>query len=332
MLTLRPFCNADAHFILHLWADKVRNAPEFYTPMSMDTLESQILGNTLFDPRGLIIAFSNHNAVGFIQASFCPDPSGAGPRRGVGILYSPIIHSACPDAQETAKALILAGEQYLSHCGADRWYVGGCANASPFYTGLYGRVNPEGIYEKEDLILDTFLKLGYHPFGRSYRYQLDLANYRSPVSPRVHEAYRHYIVRKMPNWSAPNWWEANIYRNFRSIEWNVFSRTDNTVFPEPVAGALFHRMAQSLYVRSQDGDDDKIHLFLAYIGVVENHLRMGIGSMMFSCLVNEILSDEFLPVVVYTMVPEEDHRLASFLNHQNFQMIDAVRSFYKINA
>lgn len=328
MLTLRPFCNADCHQILRLWEKKSREFPDFFVPMAMETLESQILGNVLFDPAGLILAFEGTDAVGFLHASFSPDPNGDGPSTTSGILFSPILDPAAPNRAEVAAELIAAGEQYLLSREARRWYVGGYANASPFYTGLYGRCNPEGILASDELIIATLNNTGYRPLGRSRLFRLNLSDYRPTINQKMHEAHRRCTVRKMPNPTAPNWWEANIYRNFLSSEWNVFLRDDRSPFPEPVAGALFHRMQKSLYTPRTE-DDDIVHLILSYIGVAENELRNGIASLLFSVVVGDILSEEFLPVAVDTIVPEEDERLAAFLQKQGFAETEQVRSFFK---
>lgn len=328
MLTCRSYSNADSRRILDLWSHKTAERPEFFASLSMDILEGQILGNILFDPAGLIFAFDGDNAVGFIHASFCPDAQGEGPDTRTGILFSPIARAGAPNRDEILKKLIAAGETYLSSRGAQRWYAGGYANASPFYTGLYGRCNPDGIYGEEGAVLDAFLKGGYHPYGKSILLRLPLNDWHPPISPKAHEAFQRFVVRRIPGWTASNWWEANIYRNFSSAEWNVFARSDRARLPEPLAGLLIQRMQKDFYKFQRD-KENIARLILSYVGVMEDHLRMGIGSFLFSSVVNEIRAEEYLPAVIETVVPESDRRLISFLKYQGFSETGTVHSFYR---
>lgn len=327
MLTLRPFCNADCRHILRIWEKKTSESPDLFVPMAMETLESQILGNILFDPAGLFLVFDGSEAIGFIHASFTPDPEGNGPTCSSGILFSPVVALDVPNRKTIITELIAAGEQYLLSYDARRWYFGGYANASPFYTGLYTRCNPEGICGDAQIV-EALMKTGYQSFGTSRLFRLNLGEYQPTINQKIHEAHHRCRVQKMPGWRAPNWWEANIYRNFISSEWNVFLRDEAAGFPEPVAGILFHRMQKSLY-SPRTKDDDVIHLILSYIGVIESQLRTGIASLLFSIAASEILSEEFLPVVVDTIVPDEDTRLAPFLRKQGFFETAKVCSFFK---
>lgn len=328
MLTCRSYSNADSRRILDLWSYKTAERPEFFASLSMDLLEGQILGNVLFDPAGLIFAFDVDNAVGFIHASFCPDPRGDGPDKRTGILFSPIVRADAPNRDEILEQLITAGETYLRSCGAQRWYAGGYANAAPFYTGLYGRCNPDGIYGEEGAVLDAFLKRGYHPYGKSILLRLPLSGWRPPVSPKSHEAFQRFLVRRISGWIASNWWEANIYRNFKSAEWNVFARSDRARLPEPLAGMLIQRMQNDFY-KYQSDRMNVARLILSYVGVLEDHLRMGIGSFLFTSVINEIRSEEYLPTEIETVVPESDRRLIAFLKYQGFTETGAVHSFYR---
>ena len=332
MLTCRTFRNNDSRLILDLWSRKVKEFPEFFAPLSMDLLEGQVLGNMLFDPASLIFAFDgSQEAVGFLHASFCPDVSGERSDPQTGILFAPVVRQDAANREEIFQTLIAAGENYLVSRGAKRWYAGGYANAAPFYTGLYGRCNPEGIYEKETAVLDAFEKAGYHSFSRSLLFRLELSGWRPPVSRKAHEAHQKYVVRRISDWSASSWWEANIYRNFSAAEWNVFAANDRARVPKPVAGLLIQQMQKNFYTVRAEADPF-LRLILSYVGVLESHLRVGIASFLCASVFQEIAAAEYRPVVLETIVPEGDKRLAAFLDSQKFIETGAVRSFYRSAA
>ena len=329
MLSVRPFTNKDSGFIVEIWMEKSREYPDFFAPMSLDLLEGQVLGNPLFDAKGFLFVFDGDRPVGFIHAAFSPNPQGDDLSYETGILFSPIIRPGRGDREEIAETLILAGENYFRSHGTSRWYAGGYANGSPFYMGLYGRCNPEGIFVKDQFILETFYKLGYRLFAESRRFRLDLANFQSIISPKIYKASLKYIVRRIPCWKAPNWWTANIYRNFQTIEWNVFDRDNHTLFPELVAGALFHKMQKPIYSRFFP-DHNATHFILDYIGVVEGALRQGIASFLLTTIFNELKADSVLSIVIDSILEAQDERLANFLLSLGFEETDLVQSLYKI--
>lgn len=328
MLTLRPYCNADSHLILDLWSEKVEENPDFFAPLTMDVLESQVLGNILFDPTGFLLAFDGAETVGFLHASYAPNQRGSDINPTTGILFAPVIRNRHSRRDEIARGLIFAGERYLLSRGVSQWSVGGYASASPFWTGLYGRCNPEGINESEKNLLEIFPQLGYQPFDRSRLFRFDSTEFEPSSGAHYAEIKRQYIVRRMPAWIAPTWWDANIFRNFLTTEWNVFPRTDRLTYPPAIAGALIHRMIVPTRSIVDDGSET-VHLLLSYIGVAEQVLRQGIGSYLFSSIVNELLAGEVLPLVIDTLVPERDERLAAFFIRQGYQEFGSVRSFYK---
>lgn len=330
-LTIQPYHNANSAAVVDIWSEQAGKFPDFFTPLSIDLLESQILGNSLFDAKGFLIALDDGKPVGFIHASFCPDLQGTNLSYETGILFAPIIRPDIAARAEIAETLILAGENYLRSHGTERWYAGGYASASPFYMGLYGRCNPEGILQKDEMVIDAFLKLGYHLFSESRRFRIELSRFHPNVTTKIHKAHRDFIVRRMPGWKAPNWWEANIYRNFNSMEWNVFSRDDHSSFPEPIAGSLFRQIQRPIYSRNNQ-DRNAVHIIMDYIGVLESNLRQGIASFLLTTSFNEMIADEFSPIVVDTIVESQDKPLIDFLLSHHFQETDSVRSLYKIQS
>ncbi len=327
-MKLRTFANSDARILLTLWQAKREENPNFFTSMTSERLENQILGNILFDPQGLIIAFDDDQPLGFIHVSFAPNGRGTDIDPRIGILFSPIVPAQTPDRQRVIEELIRAGERYFQARGTQRWFAGGYANASPFYTGLYGPCNPDGILESDQPVIDALKSSGYSLFSSSCLFQVMLNQYEMGIDQKIHETRRHYSTQRMSRWTPPNWWEANVYRSFFSYEWNVFDRKR---MQQPIAGAVLHQMLpiQSRNAPNPNASND---LVLAYIGVDEKLLRQGIATFLFTEMTADIIGGAIYPVVIYNVVPKMDQRLIAFLQKQGFQQKETVLSFCKENA
>lgn len=328
MLTIKSFGNSDISDWLSVWTDQAERFPDFLAPVTRQVMETQILGNCLFDPKGLLIARFNGEPVGFIHAAFAPNRSGTDASKDVGILYAPIVRDAPIPRGEIARALIDAGETYFLSHKTRRWYAGGYANSSPFYTGLYGRTNPDGICEKDTEILNVFHQLNYSPFSSSRRFRLVCAPFRANITPKIQQAHRSTLINRFTRSTEETWWDANIFRNFDSEEWNAFTRDSRD--DEPIAGVLFRRMA-STYSARGELEQREVRYILDYIGVVETSLRQGIASLLLTAALID-LGKYTHSFTVDTVVDSGDTRLAEFLLANKFKELDSVCSFYKVLA
>ena len=327
MFKVREFHNRLIDDWLEVWGDQAARFPEFLAPITRQVMELQILGNPLFDPAGLLIAYDETRPIGVIHAAFGPNPSGSDLSRLVGILYPPVIRSDIPhDRGEVARALIEAAENYLSSRGTRRWYAGGYANSSPFYTGLYGWTNPVGICDDDVETIGIFRQMGYRPCGTSRRFRLVCAPYRPVITPKIQAADNEVVVSRFVRQSEPSWWEANIYRNFETEEWNVFYR--NAINDDPIAGAVFRRMSPTFSTRGEI-EQTEVRYILDYIAVVESKLRRGIASLLLMVALADLsrLNSEF---IVDTVTDVRDARLTSFLLASRFEEVGTVSSFFKV--
>ncbi|MDD3588568.1 MAG: hypothetical protein PHQ75_15405, partial [Thermoguttaceae bacterium] len=160
MLTIRSFNNIDPANILYIWNGNADIAPNKYLSLHADLLEAQILGNSLFDPSGFFLAFYKNEPVGFIQASFGPNQAGTTIDPLAGVVFSPILRREVDCPEQIAKELILAAEKYLWNKGASHWFAGGLGKQTPFYTGIYGKANPFGVFADDEFTLHIFEQLG----------------------------------------------------------------------------------------------------------------------------------------------------------------------------
>lgn len=327
MFKVREFNNRLIGDWLEVWGDQAARFPEFLAPVTRQVLELQILGNSLFDPAGFLIAYDGKTPIGVIHAAFGPNPSGSDLSRLVGILYPPVIRTDVPvDRGRAAQELIEAAEAYFHAQGTRRWYAGGYANSSPFYTGLYGWTNPVGICDDDVETVEILHRLGYRPCGVSRRFRLVCAPYRPVITPKIQQADNEVVVTRFVRQSEPSWWEANIYRNFETEEWNVLPR--DAINDDPIAGAVFRQMSPTFTPRGEI-EQDQTRYILDYIAVVETRLRCGIASLLLTVALSDIarLHGEF---IVDTVVDVRDTRMASFLLASQFTEVGTVSSFFKV--
>ena len=320
MIKISSFTNADPGFVKELWNEKSKSDPSRYYRVDSDILEEQIFGNVLFDRNALLFAFDeNHHPLGFIHASFLPNQDWDGPSKNFGVIFPPIVRPMLDNQEEIYRKLILAEEEYLKKNGVTLWFAGGCEKLPPFYIGLYGNGITLGLMEKDQILNDAFQKLGYQRHMRFRSFQLDSNEYIAPITVHSREASQNYVIRINQPPIARNWWEANLYRNFETFEWNVFSRSDSKA--PPIAGALVHQ------IHDLSGSD---YCILSDIGVAENCLRSGIGSFLFSTVVHDLIHILRQRIIFHTTIVDKNERLASFLKRHQFTETEAAISYYKI--
>ena len=323
MLTIRPFKNTDPVTVLAIWNANAHVNPSLFSPIQMDTLEAQVFGSFLFERNGFLIAEIDGRPVGFIHSSFAPNESGNSIDPEYGVIYPPVLLPDCPSPDEVGCRLIESLESYLKTKGCKQCLAGGLGKDSPFYTGLYGRTNPFGLFAEDLFTIKLFEDLGYTPYRCVDRFRLALGQYHIPRTQALLETHRQYIVQRTSAWKPRNWWEAYMYRNFLSGEWIAYSRADQAFFPEPVAGVVVHQLyINPLFQPVQ-------YYILAYIGVLENSLRQGIGTVLLGAMINDLQYDSVNPMIMDTIVPQEDERLRHFVEFHAFQKIGEYRSFVK---
>lgn len=319
MVSIKPFTNSDPVHVRMLWEKKALETPWLYKPISCELLDEQVFGNILFDPKGFLLAFEDDRPVGMIHASFLPDYAWEGPSTHYGVIVAPIIAPDVENGWEIEAELILAAEKYLKEKGIKVWCAGGCEKLSPFYTGLYGHGIPHGFFEQDQKTIDLFLKMGYHQHMKFSRFALDTQDYLPPTTIRIRESRQRFKVLMNEPSIARSWWEANVYRNFRTYEWNAFLKDNSSV--DPIGGALLHQM---------NSNERNLHCILSDIGVSEAYLRLGIGSILLSTLVHDIVNILYSAVHIEITVLDKDERFLAFLKRHCFKSVENQVSLYKI--
>ncbi|MDO5581828.1 MAG: GNAT family N-acetyltransferase [Planctomycetia bacterium] len=318
MVFIKPFTNGDLVHVRMLWEKKALTTPWLFRPISYELLDEQVFGNVLFDRQGFLLAFEGDRPVGMIHASFLPDNDWSGPSNIHGIIVAPIVAPDAEDPETIEKELIIAAENYLKEKGIKVWCAGGCEKLSPFYTGLYGNGIPYGFFENDQKTIDLFEKMGYHFHMKFKRFSLDSQEYCPPTTIRIRESRQRFEVFMNKPSLTRNWWEANVYRNFQTFEWNAFLKDHSSL--DPIGGALLHQM----YTAGRN-----VQCILSDIGVSEAYLRLGLGSILLTTLIHDIANMLYSAVHINIAVFERDERFISFLKRHGFKPINGQISLYK---
>ena len=156
MVEYRTFRNTDPPHLVAVWNEAFpqRGAPRLATST---LLERYVLGKSLFDPQGLIVAEDNGVRVGFVHAAMSLNPFNPRPVGVTSLLAVRPSHRK----QGIGAELLKRGEAYLSQCGAEVFVAGGHWPNNPFYMGLYGGSESPGFLCSDALAEPFFLKHGY---------------------------------------------------------------------------------------------------------------------------------------------------------------------------
>ena len=300
---------------MEIWREKSQECPDCFLPTTIGILDAEIFGNSLFDPHGFWLAFDEERAVGFVHASFAPAIEGNRPDFRAGIIFSPIIRPSSEGKMETVQQLIDRAERYIKEKNATGAFAGGYDKDAPFYTGLYSHCNPNGIFEHDTLIIDAFRNRGYSLFNTSTELRLNPAEYHVPEN--MAELCLCYQVFRVRQFKSTNWWDANLYRNFRSQEWNLIPRNGE----KAIAGAVVHEMMTDP-VGERVNDP---YYTLAYIGVLNEYLRHHVGSFLLVNLIDGLRQSRD----IYSIVTQDEEHLRRFLEYHSFQQVERQLTFLK---
>ncbi len=325
MLQIRPFCNIDPLQAAIIWNEKTKKYPNIYCPVTSDLLSAHVFGNVLFDREGFFIAFDNGRPIGFIHAYFPPSHSWDEYDTFHGIIFPPIIISSLSQDEHihVAEELIKLAEKYLKDHGSKLFFAGGCSLLPAFYSGLYGRDIAYGLLEEQNSQLAPFVNLGYRVDKKFRRFQLYTNEYTAPSTMRIREARRAYKVLENRPSKARNWWYDNVFRNFRTMEWNVFPIKETNTSENTVAGTVLQIMETFF---------SNPIVIIAELGVDECYDRQGIGSILLSDVIFELKKTYYQkPPIISMTTPEGDERMTAFLHKHQFLEVAPLHTLVKEN-
>jgi len=215
MLTVRPFRNEDPPRLLELWR-RTRRYGDTYDPLptlSLEQLQTQILGLPMLDIQSIMIAFDDGRPVGYIHTTFAPDHDGHSFDYTVGQICFLCVDSIYSGASQAATTLIRAGEDYLFGLGAQTIFGGSPSPSVPFYTPFYSGGEAVGILHSDETIINAFYEANYQIHQTTTWFHRDLQNYVPAITAETVGYYETIEIRIDEASKAKTWWEGCILAN-----------------------------------------------------------------------------------------------------------------------
>jgi ribosomal protein S18 acetylase RimI-like enzyme len=190
MLTTRSFRNEDPPALLSLWQKSQRRSINAgLVSLSMNTLQTQILGVPFCDRNSIILTFDNDEfgkkPVGYVHTCLGPktDASDIDPQTGEICFIA--VNPEYPDSRAAARILLEKGEKYLRGLNVKRIVAASLRPCAPFYIGFYGDSEPVAFFDSEPHIISAFQEADYQVFTKTYRYRLQLEDYMPLITPET---------------------------------------------------------------------------------------------------------------------------------------------------
>ena len=210
MLTVRPFRNDDPPRLLELWrrTQRRRDGVPPLPSLSLERLQTQVLGLPMLDRRSLLLAFDNEGPVGYVHTTFVPDDAGYSFDYTIGQICFLCVDSTYSGAPDAAAALIRGGEDYLSGLGAQTIFGGSPAPSAPFYSAIYGGSEAIAFLHSDETIINAFHEENYNVDHITTQFHFDLQHYTPIITPET-VGYDGEIEIKIREVSkAKTWWEG----------------------------------------------------------------------------------------------------------------------------
>lgn len=206
MFEIRPFRNSDPPALAEIWQSQPPQRG-LAQPISSSVLELCVFSKQQFDPEGLLMAYKNGKAVGFVHAGFGADERGEGPDTSLGTTHVLMLRHGAED-NHLADELIARSEAYQKSRGATVHYAGGIRPLDAFYLGLYGGSELPGVLESDERQLQHFTRNHYEEASRVIVLQRELVRFRFGGPRETRQIKRDTSVEQTYMPPARHWWEA----------------------------------------------------------------------------------------------------------------------------
>lgn len=198
MISIRSFRNFDPAAILDIWGRCKSVLGNQLRPLSEDLLEQWVLGQQLFVPEGLLLAwdesaiwddkpYGHHcigRPVGLIHATIIPNWRRVAEDPTFGIVCMLLAVPDRRDAEEIRQKLLKSAESYLHRSGIRTICGGSTLGGAPVFNGFVGAAGLVSIAETNPAF-QTFSNAGYAIRNRTKRLEIDLAGYGPPFDLNV---------------------------------------------------------------------------------------------------------------------------------------------------
>jgi ribosomal protein S18 acetylase RimI-like enzyme len=309
MVEYRHFQNADPPLLRRLWHECGLGrgaALEF----DADVFETCVFSQPYFDPRGLILAIADGQAIGYIHAGFRASPDQSQLDRSEGVICVVMVLPQFR-RQGIGRELVRRAEAYLRESGAQALFAGPAHPRDPFYFGLYGGSQPAGFLESDPLVHPFLRSLGYTPIERRLVFQRELGDKPDPVGLRLISLRRSTRLTSPETPTAFPWWWQTRPGRLDSLELALAPKTGNgTLARVTVVGLDFYlpRWRQRA-IGLQD------------LSVPEPLRRKGYGQALLVEVCRRVKSE--MIQLVEAHVIERDQAVVDLLKSAGFEQVDA---------
>lgn len=206
LLEIRSFINSDPSRLVDIWSRQppIRGrVPEITTVL----LEEMIFSKPYFDPSGLLLAFDEGTAVGFLLAGFAPNSELMDLDNSLGII-STIQVIPSENAERIGRQLLDRGLDYLRTNGASWVYVGSRFPHAPYLLGMYGGSRVPGVLSDDHFSYNLLASSGFTMTDEVLIFQRPLAEFKKIVDPQQRTCSRLYDLEKIEDPTPIHWWDA----------------------------------------------------------------------------------------------------------------------------
>lgn len=189
-------------------------------PITPNILEQLVFAKPYFDPQGLILAFRDDQPVGFVHAGFGASDDFAGIDTSMGTIYQLMLRAEHRD-DALADELLARAETYSRRCGAKVLYGGGISPLNAFYLGLYGGSELPGVLLVDPVLGAACLRNGYREIDRVEVVQLELSQFRPPVSRNQRMLRRELSSSEVYCPPARTRWDAYTFGDFERLRFSL---------------------------------------------------------------------------------------------------------------
>ena len=215
MLTIRSFRNEDPPRLLTLWhkTQQRQNGFSPLFPLSLNQLQTQILGLPMLDNRSIMLALEGDTPVGYIHTTCAPVDDGHSFDPTTGQICFLCVDPGYHDASGAATALIRAGEDYLSGLGARKIFGGSPSPSAPFYTAFYSGGEALGFLHSDKIVVQAFHEMNYQIHQKTAWFHFDLRNYSPEITLETIGYYAELAIEIREVSETKTWWEGCILSN-----------------------------------------------------------------------------------------------------------------------
>lgn len=323
MLSIRPFRNADPPKLVEIWRQYFSKESRKVVPLSTPILLEHVLSIPFFDREGLFLALDEGVPVGFAHASFGPNRDRSDINAETGVVNLIMIVPVYPRPDELSRFLLEHCEQYLKSRGAKVIFGGPTRSSASFYTGLYGGSDPIGVYESDEVLLETYAAAGYDVLYNTLRFSCDLRNFQTPFTPKSVAWRRKLAIRFSDQPPTENW-----FQSCTTVHFNWFESSASLGPQGESLADIQIRIAQPLDVLGLNVQIPPIAA-LKNIRVVSDKLHQGIGTFLLGETIRR-LAAEYHPSRIETIVMQEEETFVKFLRKLGWKEGEKCKTFLKI--